>query len=132
MIVVDSSAVMAILLREADGDFYARAIVAADRSVMSTFTYLEASVALCARKEDPEAAADMDRFLADQAFELVPYDHQQAVLSRQAYLRFGKGYHPAGLNLGDCVSYALAKSQDAPLLFKGNDFVRTDVRVWRA
>ena len=128
MIVVDSSAIIAILLREADRDTYARAIVAADRNVMSTFTYFEATVALCARKGDPVAAIAIDRFLTSQAFELAPYDRDQAELSRTAYQRFGKGFHPAALNLGDCVSYALAKSLDAPLLFKGDDFAKTDVR----
>lgn len=93
---------------------------------MSAFTHFEASTVLMGRG-GTMLVADFDRLVEIQ-IEVVPYDAGHAKGSRDAYLRFGKGHHPAGLNLGDCVSYALAKSLDAPLLFKGGDFALTDVR----
>jgi len=74
-----------------------------------------------------EGIRDLDLFLATARIELVPFDATQARLAREAFRRFGKGRHPAGLNLGDCFSYALARAMNEPLLFKGNDFSRTDV-----
>ena len=71
-------------------------------------------------------AQGLDNFIAELAIEIVPFDDQQARHSRAAFIRFGKG-RPASLNLGDCVSYALAQSRGLPLLFKGNDFAKTDV-----
>ena len=69
----------------------------------------------------------LDEFLADAEAEIVSFDHEQAKLARSAFLRFGKGRHPAALNFGDCAAYALAKSRGVPLLFKGEDFARTDI-----
>lgn len=74
-----------------------------------------------------ESAQGLDNLITELSVEIVPFDDEQARQSRAAFIRFGKGRHPAGLNFGDCVSYALARSMDLPLLFKGEDFARTDV-----
>lgn len=77
--------------------------------------------------EDALSFAPLDEFLSEAAIEVVPFDEGQALIARAAFLRFGKGRHKAGLNFGDCASYALAKSRSIGLLFKGNDFCHTDV-----
>jgi ribonuclease VapC len=74
-----------------------------------------------------DGVRDLDLFIAKARISLVPVDEEQADLARQAFRKFGKGRHPAGLNFGDCFSYALARSLDEPLLFKGNDFSQTDI-----
>ena len=89
-------------------------------------SWLEASLVVLGRKREA-GLADLDRFLARAAIERVPVDLEQADLARTAFARFGKGRHPAGLNLGDCFVYALAKTAGEPLLFKGSDFAATDV-----
>lgn len=130
MIVVDTSALLGIIFRESDWEELSIAVAKADRRVMSTFSYFEASAVLSHRLGS--AAIDiLDDTLIDPGLELLVFDRVQAELSRNTYCRYGKGHHPAALNLGDCVSYALAKSLGAPLLFKGTDFERTDVPVWR-
>ena len=122
--VVDTSAIMAILLAEPDAARYARAIGAADVRLISAATVLECSIVAIARfGSDATLAA----WMADHGFEVVAVDAAQAGLARDAFLRFGKGRHPAGLNYGDCFSYALTKSTNEPLLFKGNDFPLTDL-----
>jgi ribonuclease VapC len=126
VIVVDSSAVIALLLDEPDSRQYEEALSSDARCVMSAFTHFETSTVLMGRS-GAAMVADFDR-LVELQIEVVPYDAEYAKRSRDAYAKFGKGYHPAALNLGDCVSYALAKSLDAPLLFKGADFALTDVR----
>lgn len=126
MIVVDSSALVALLLDEPDSRQYEEALSSDARCVVSAFTHFETSTVLMGRG-GAMLVADFDR-LVELQIEVIPYDAGHAKISRDAYLRFGKGYHPAALNLGDCVSYALAKSLDVPLLFKGEDFTLTDVR----
>ncbi len=126
MIVVDSSALVAIILMEPEARDFARAISRATPSIMSAFTHFEASTVLMGRG-GAALVADFDR-LVELQIEVLAYDAEHAKKSRDAYAKFGKGYHPAALNLGDCVSYALAKSLDAPLLFKGADIALTDVR----
>ena len=79
-------------------------------------------------RDSPEQMVDLDLFLAEAAVEVVPVTAGQARIARDAYRPFGKGNHPAGLNFGDCFAYALAKERDLPLLFKGEDFARSDVR----
>ncbi|MDQ2102851.1 type II toxin-antitoxin system VapC family toxin [Azospirillum isscasi] len=122
--VVDTSAIMAILLAEPDAARYARAIGAADVRLISAATVLECSIVAIARFGND---ATLAAWMADHAFEVVAVDATQAGLARDAFLRFGKGRHPAGLNYGDCFSYALAKTTNEPLLFKGNDFPLTDL-----
>ncbi|MCW2242026.1 type II toxin-antitoxin system VapC family toxin [Azospirillum canadense] len=122
--VVDTSAIMAILLAEPDAARYARAIGAADVRLISAATVLECSIVAIARFGND---ATLAAWMADHAFEVVVVDATQVGLARDAFLRFGKGRHPAGLNYGDCFSYALAKATNESLLFKGNDFPLTDL-----
>ena len=126
--VIDSSALMAIFLNEPDASIYASAIVNDLRRLISAATLAEASiVAIRRRRPDPIAALDI--LTTRLRLVVIPVDHEQALLARDGFRRFGKGRHPAGLNFGDCFSYALAKQRGEPLLFKGNDFSQTDVLV---
>jgi ribonuclease VapC len=126
--VVDSSALMAILMNEPERmDFLGR-IVADPMRFVSTVSYLECSMLMFSR--NGKAGVDQfDVLLKRLDCELVAADAEQALVARQAFIKFGKGNHPASLNLGDCFSYALARYAGEPLLFKGNDFGRTDVAV---
>lgn len=126
--VVDTSAVLAILLGENDAARFAQAIELAERTVMSAANWLEAAVVIDHRG-DAVASREFDLFLRRSEIELHSVTIEQAQLARQAYRDFGRGRHPAGLNFGDCLAYALAKSLDEPLLFKGNDFGQTDVGI---
>jgi ribonuclease VapC len=130
MIVVDSSALIAIFEHEDDAAIYAAVIRQAERLFVSAVNVHETGIVMRARHG--EAAVDrMWRFLRDENdFEIVPFDEAQARESVAAFGRFGKGIDPkARLNLADCVAYALAKNMNLPLLFKGNDFTQTDVRA---
>jgi ribonuclease VapC len=126
--VIDASVVIAILLAEEDAELFTRAIEGAARPRMSAAAYVEAAVVIDNRG-DVVARREFDRFIRRAGIEVVAVDLEQAELARQAYRDFGKGRHPAGLNFGDCFSYALAKCTDEPLLFKGDDFSRTDVKT---
>ena len=95
---------------------------------MSAVSFLEAAIVLESRS-GAAAGHDLDAFLEAAEIELVPVTPDQARAARQAWRRFGKGNHPAGLNFGDCFSYALAESAREPLLFKGEDFARTDIEA---
>jgi ribonuclease VapC len=126
--VVDSSALMAILMNEPERMDYLGRIVADPVRFLSTVSYLECSMLMYSRKG--KAGVDQfDALLKRLDVELVSADAAQSVVARDAFIRFGKGHHPAKLNLGDCFSYALARYAGEPLLFKGNDFGRTDVAV---
>ena len=125
-VILDSSVLIAILLDEPEADAFIQTVETVPCS-LSTFTLFEASTVLLGRSGS-DLVAKLDQLIARAKVEVVAYDREHAELSRTAYQRFGKGYHPAALNLGDCVSYALAKSLDAPLLFKGGDFALTDIR----
>lgn len=124
--VVDSSALLAILLREPEAEAFARLVAATPRPLISSFSVLETSVVLLQRKGD-DGPRLLDALLHAIRAEVVSLNADQADAARDAYLRFGKGRHPAGLNPGDCCSYALARTSGLPLLFKGRDFARTDV-----
>jgi ribonuclease VapC len=126
--VIDTSAVIAILLAEEDAERYARAIELAVQPRMSAASYVEAAVVIDNRG-DVVARREFDRFIRRAGIEVVAVSLEQAEIARQAYRDFGKGRHPAGLNFGDCFSYALAKLIDEPLLFKGTDFSLTDARA---
>jgi ribonuclease VapC len=131
MMVVDSSAIIAILQAEDDAQSLADAMAAADRLVMSAVNAHESAMILRARG-GPESAEDFWRFLGVNSIEVAPFDENQARVASEAFGRFGKGIHSkARLNLADCAAYALAKSLSAPLLFKGDDFANTDVEAWR-
>lgn len=123
---LDTSAILAVLLDEAErADFVSR-IEQAGRRLVSAVTVLEAGMVIEGRKGD-DAGHDLDLFLQRAAIEVVPFDQEQLSHARSAFRRFGKGRHAAGLNFGDCVSYALAQWSGEPLLFKGTDFAATDV-----
>lgn len=129
--VVDSSAVIAVLDNEDDAATFAEAIDAADRLVMSAVNVHETAVVLRHRHGQP-ATERFWRYLAGNDIEVAPFDEDQARAASEAFGRYGKGIHSkARLNLADCAAYALAKSLSAPLLFKGNDFTHTDVEKWR-
>jgi ribonuclease VapC len=126
VIVVDSSAIVAILRGEADAPLYGRVLATADEVRMSAVTDYELRIVL--GRYGPALVERYDALISEIAIVMVDFDQAESRKSHDAYRLFGKGNHPAGLNMGDCVAYALAKGLDAPLLFKGNDFARTDVR----
>ncbi len=125
--IVDTSALIAILRDEPDAESLALAL-AADRSPrMSSANYLETAIVIDAAR-DPVASRQVDHLVAKAGLILEPVTAEHAQTARAAYRDFGKGSgHPAQLNFGDCFAYALAKSTDQPLLFKGDDFTHTDV-----
>ena len=123
--IVDASALLAVFLREPERPRFRELIANAPEAVMSPVNFLEAAVRADALgKAESEG---LDRLFETSGIAIVPVTAQQAHLAREAYQKFGKGNHPAKLNLGDCFAYALAKTRSEPLLFKGNDFRLTDV-----
>ena len=126
--VIDTSALIAILQDEPERARFNRTIEAADRCAMSVASFVETSLIIESRL-GAEGIRDLDLFIAKAGIELVPVDVHQAHVARNAFRDFGKRRHPAGLNYGDCFAYALAKTLDEPLLCKGNDFSLTDVVV---
>jgi ribonuclease VapC len=124
--VLDASALLVILLDEPERRAFTEAIEAAEGRLLSAVSFVEASMVLESR-HGAEGVRALDRLLAAANIEIVTVDTPQAYAAREAFRQFGKARHPAGLNLGDCFSYALAKCRAEPLLFKGNDFSRTDV-----
>lgn len=124
--ILDTSAIVAVLQREAEAPRIEAALVAAERVRLPTPAYLECCIVLAGRR-GPGALESLDRFVSRYRVALVPFTDDHARLARDAFLRFGKGRHPAGLNFGDCMSYAVAKAEGLPLLFVGEDFARTDV-----
>lgn len=126
MIVVDTSALIAILSDEPERMTFIKAIENAGSCLMSAATFVECSLVF-ETKYGFDGLRDLDLFVATAGIELVPVDVDQAYVARQAFYQYGKGRHPANLNFGDCFSYALAKSRGLPLLFKGKDFSQTDI-----
>ena len=124
--IVDTSAIIAILFDEADADRYDRAVAAAPICRMSVANFIEATIVLESR-EGIGAGHEFDAYLEEAAIELVPVTVEQALAARRAWRRFGRGNHPAALNFGDCFAYALAEATGEPLLFKGEDFALTDL-----
>jgi ribonuclease VapC len=123
--IVDTSAIIAVVNGEADASLYAAALADAPAARISAANWLEAAIVADARFGP--LAYRFDALIADAGIEVVPVTPRQADLARAAYRRFGKGNHPAGLTFGDCFAYALAAERGEPLLFKGNDFAQTDV-----
>jgi ribonuclease VapC len=126
--VIDTSALVAILQNEPERRVYIEAIEGADSRLMSVATFVEISIVIEARY-GAEGLRDLDSFTNRAGIELVPVDPAQGEMARAAFSRFGKGRHRAGLNYGDCFSYALATVVGEPLLFKGDDFGHTDVAI---
>lgn len=124
--IVDTSAIMAVLLDEPDGPRYRRAMAESTACRVSAATLLETAI-VAEGKGGVGAGLELDRLLDLARVEIVPVTHEQATVARDAWRRFGKGNHPAALNLGDCFAYALARTAREPLLFKGRDFALTDI-----
>lgn len=124
--ILDTSALMAIVLGEDDADVFAHAVEPGVPTAISAATWFEA--AIVAMRSSDEAAAGLTSALDWILPEIVPVTQEQMLIAREAYRRFGKGRHKARLNFGDCFAYALAIERNAPLLFKGEDFAQTDVK----
>lgn len=126
--VIDSPALVAILLTESEVAVFEAAIYAAPVRLIGTPSLLETAMVLLGRL-GPAGRESLDDFVEAVAADIVPSTPSQAARAIDAFLRYGKGRHPAGLNFGDCRSYAVAAETGLPLLCKGNDFPRTDVRL---
>lgn len=126
--VVDTSAIMAILNGEAEADAFINLLERDTVRLISAVSVHEAGILVQSRKGDDGAAA-LDAFIREADFEVRSFDAEQAILARRAFRAFGKGRHAAGLNFGDCTVYALAMASGEPLLFKGSDFSKTDVEA---
>lgn len=124
--VIDTSALLAILQDEPERRAFNEAIQAAPSRIISVANFVEISIVIEAR-HGAEGVRDLDDFLDRAGVAQVAVDVEQGKVARRAFQRFGKGRHPAGLNYGDCFAYALATVRGEPLLFKGNDFSQTDV-----
>jgi ribonuclease VapC len=124
--VIDTSAILAILLGEPERRRFNERIEADPIRLMSAASYLETAIIVDDRF-GYEGARDLKLFLTEAEIAIEPVSLEQAEIAREAYRRFGKGNHPAALNFGDCFAYALAKVTAQPLLFKGNDFAQTDI-----
>lgn len=124
--IIDTSALFAILADEPERRRFVESIEAADSLRLSGATLVEISIVIESRYGG-EGLRDLDHFLARAGAELVPVDSEQAEIARRAFSRYGKGRHRASLNFGDCFSYALAITTGEPLLYKGDDFGQTDV-----
>jgi ribonuclease VapC len=128
--VVDTSALAAILFNEPDAAEFEAAIENDAVRLISAATLVETSAVVEGRLGQA-GGKELDNLLNEAGFETVPRNAQHAEIARQALRTYGKGTHPAGLNLGDCFDYALSKQTGEPLLFKGQDFARTDIRAVR-
>jgi len=126
--VIDTSALIAILLGEPEAEELAIAIVNDPKRLLSAFSALEVGIVIEAKKGEA-GGRDLDLLLHRAQIEIVAMTPEQCELARFAWRAFGKGRHPAGLNIGDCCSYALAKYSGEPLLFKGDDFAKTDLQA---
>jgi ribonuclease VapC len=124
MIVVDTSAFMAIAQNEPEAADFMRIIATTSGAAMSAGNYLECAMLARTRLNRP---MDLDDWMSRRGIAIHPVDHDLARRAADAFARFGKGRHPAGLNYGDCFAYAVASALGAPLLFKGEDFPRTDI-----
>lgn len=126
--VIDTSALIAILFGEPEALSFTRAIADESRKLISAFNALETGIVIEARKGE-SGGQELDLLLHRAQIEIVAMNADQTELARAVWRKYGKGNHPAGLNIGDCCAYALAKYSGEPLLFKGNDFSQTDIRA---
>ncbi len=126
--ILDSSVFIALLRREPGCEVYETAL-ATTRPLATAAPTLVETATVAEGKGGEKAGADLDALIRRLGIEIVPFTAEHAALAREGWRRFGKGRHPAALNLGDCFAYALAKSRNEPLLFKGDDFARTDVKA---
>jgi len=126
--VVDSSAIVAILQDEPEADRMLRALEEAPDRRIASATLVETAIVMYARYGDA-GEREVDLFIHRLGIDVIPTTAEHAELARSAYRRYGKGQHPAGLNYGDCFSYALASALQEPLLYKGDDFSQTDIPI---
>lgn len=126
--VIDTSALAAILFREPERQKFLDAIVADGERLVSAATMLETGMVVEGRQGEA-AGREFDLFAVRAGLKIVSFDEEQLEIARSAWRKYGKGRHSAGLNFGDCLSYALAKSTGEPLLAKGTDFASTDVAI---
>ncbi|MGX5735509.1 type II toxin-antitoxin system VapC family toxin [Bosea thiooxidans] len=126
MIVVDSSAVIAIAFGESDAALFHGALTHSERNICSPVSFTECAMVLIGKRSSIQLQ-DVEELFATLKIDTADHPDAMGRLAAEAFVRFGKGRHPAKLNLGDCFSYALAKSLNAPLLYKGDDFGRTDI-----
>ena len=124
--IVDTSAIAAVIFDEADAEYFENEISDATVCRMSAANYFEAAMVIEGRMGE-EGARELDNYLETAEIEFVDVTLEQAHAARLAWRRYGKGNHPAGLNFGDCFAYALAEIVGEPLLYKGDDFALTDV-----
>ncbi len=124
--VLDTSALLALLLDEPEAESFRTAVEDDTTRLVSAATLLETALVIEARKGEP-GGRELDLLIHKADVDVVPVDAEQVAEARRAYRRFGKGRHAAGLNFGDVFAYALARTSGEPLLFKGDDFTRTDV-----
>jgi ribonuclease VapC len=124
--VVDTSVLLAILFEEPDAQVFIDRILLHEKRRVSAGNLLEAGIKADNHK-NPTIGPALDALVGSMGFDVEPVTAEQVKLARESYQRFGKGNHPAGLNFGDCFAYALAKATGEPLLFKGDDFSRTDI-----
>lgn len=124
--IVDSSALIAIVFNERDATRYAAAIAGARTLRMAAANWLEAAIVVESR-DGGALRQGFDDFVTEVGLDIVAFEHSHAAAARDAWRRFGKGRHPAKLNFGDCVAYGTAKAEGLPLLFKGDDFPLTDI-----
>jgi len=131
VIVVDSSIIVAIIREESDAAIWVDVLDKTPHAFMSVISYVETNMVIAGRWSDARLGR-VDATLKALHVRVVPVTLNQGNVALAAFLRFGRGRHSAGLNIGDCFAYALAKSRDLPLLFKGDDFAKTDiVPAWR-
>jgi ribonuclease VapC len=124
--IIDTSAIVAILFNEDDAQVYAKAISLSDSCRVSAATFVEVAIVVESQTKN-NGSRQLDAFIRRAGISIEPVTEDQAHIARQAFTDFGKGRHPAGLSYGDCFSYALSKATREPLLFKGKDFAKTDV-----
>ena len=126
--VIDTSAVIAILFGEEDAERYSTAIEIDPRRLMSAAAVLEACLVIESELGE-QGARELDFLLLKAGIETIPFNEEQLQVARHAFREYGKGRHAAGLSYGDCFSYALSRTSGEPLLFKGDDFSKTDVAI---
>ena len=125
--VIDTSAIIAILLEEPGNEHISEVIVNSSKCIISAFTALECGIVIEARKGEP-GGRELDLLFHRLNITIINLDSRQFEIARTAWRQFGKGRHPAKLNIGDCCSYALSAYSGEPLLYKGDDFSKTDIR----
>jgi ribonuclease VapC len=126
-VVVDTSAILAVLFVEQDQFIFAEALAGHGRKFITPLNALEADIVVQARKGD-DGKKNLDLFFYHSGLDIIPFDKGMHQLAFEAWKQYGKGRHPASLNMGDCCAYALAKYLNEPLLFKGDDFTKTDIK----